>query len=198
MVMGSEPGINQISSGCLIRCNCGQEDSWVSGVDFAGFPEADSGSFWDQLTTFGPYKTTVCNVTVAPYGIWSIISSRKAPLPRARALLLLTRTRRHLGPYAAVFVLEVLMSFAPVMWAVWGALALIVAGVHFYKSRLERDEDDQIFLDDSFDHMKNANAAIVARVQKVEPIERVALWAAAAATIFVIGYYIVEFIHQFQ
>jgi len=90
------------------------------------------------------------------------------------------------------------MSFAPVMWAVWGALALIVAGVHFYKSRLERDEDDQIFLDDSFDHMKNANAAIVARVQKVEPIERVALWAAAAATIFVIGYYIVEFIHQFQ
>jgi hypothetical protein len=84
------------------------------------------------------------------------------------------------------------------MWTVWGALALIVAGVHFYKSRLERDEDDQIFLDDSFDHMRTANAAIVARVQKVEPIERAALWAAVAATLFVIGYYIVEFIHQFQ
>lgn len=90
------------------------------------------------------------------------------------------------------------MSFVPMMWVIWGILALIVAGVHFYKSRLERDEDDQIFLDDSFDHMKSANAAIVAKVQKVEPIERVALWAAVAATIFVIGYYIVEFIHQFQ
>lgn len=90
------------------------------------------------------------------------------------------------------------MTFVPAMWTVWGVLALIVAGLHFYKSRLERDEDDQIFLDDSFDQMKNAQAAIVERVHKVEPLERVALWAAGAATVFVIGYYIVEFINQFK
>ena len=90
------------------------------------------------------------------------------------------------------------MSFVPAMWTIWAVLAVVVAGLHFYKSRLERDEDDQIFLDDSFDHMKSAQAAIVARVQKVEPLEKIALWAAVAATLFVIGYYIVEFIHQFQ
>jgi hypothetical protein len=88
--------------------------------------------------------------------------------------------------------------FVPTMWTVWAVLAVIVAGLHFYKSALERDEDDQIFLDDSFDHMKNAQAAIVAKVHKIEPLERVALWLAAAATVFVIGYYIVDFVHQLQ
>ena len=90
------------------------------------------------------------------------------------------------------------MSFVPTMWIIWAALALIVAGVHFYKSRLERDEDDQIFLDDSFDHMKTANAAIVQKVHAIEPVERIALWLAVAASLFVIGYYIVEIIHQLQ
>jgi hypothetical protein len=90
------------------------------------------------------------------------------------------------------------MSFVPMMWTVWAVLAVAVAGLHFYKSRLERDEADQIFLDDCFDHMKNEQAAIVARVHKVEPLERVALWLAVAATLFVIGYYIIDFMNQFK
>lgn len=90
------------------------------------------------------------------------------------------------------------MSFVPGMWVVWALLVLAVIVLHLYKSRLERDEDDQLFLDDSFDHMKNEQAAIVARVHKVEPAERIAVWLAVAATVFVIVYYIIEFIHQFQ
>ncbi len=90
------------------------------------------------------------------------------------------------------------MSFVPVMWTVWAVFAAALAGLHFYKSSLERDEDDQIFLDDSFDHMKNAQAAIVARVHKVEPIERVALWLTVVATLFVVGYYVVDFLNQFK
>jgi hypothetical protein len=90
------------------------------------------------------------------------------------------------------------MSFVPGMWVVWALLVLAVIVLHLYKSRLERDEDDQIFLDDSFDHMKNEQAAIVARVHAIEPAERIAVWLAAAATLFVIVYYIIEFVHQFQ
>ncbi len=86
----------------------------------------------------------------------------------------------------------------PTMWIVWAVLAVIVAGLHFYKSGLERDEDDQLFLDDSFNHMKDAQAAIVAKVHRIEPVERAALWLAGAATLFVIGYYIVDFVHQLQ
>jgi hypothetical protein len=90
------------------------------------------------------------------------------------------------------------MSFVPMMWGVWAVLAVALAGLHFYKSRIERDEDDQIFLDDSFDHMKNEQAAIVARVHKIEPVERVVLWLAVAATLFVVGYYVMDFINQFK
>src|ERR1700743_3068517 len=91
-----------------------------------------------------------------------------------------------------------IMSFVPMMWTVWAVFAAVLCGLHLYKSRLERDEDDQIFLDDSFDHMKNAQAALVARVHKVEPLERVALWLAVAATLFVVGYYVVDFLNQFK
>lgn len=90
------------------------------------------------------------------------------------------------------------MSFVPTMWVIWGVLAAIVAGLHVYKSRLERDEDDQIFLDDSFDQMRNEQAAIVEKVHKIEPVQRIFLWLAVAATVFVIGYYIVVCVNQFK
>jgi hypothetical protein len=90
------------------------------------------------------------------------------------------------------------MSFVPGMWVVWALLVLVVIALHLYKSRLERDEDDQLFLDDSFDHMKNEQAAIVARVHKIEPAERIAMGLALAATLFVVVYYVIEFVHQFQ
>jgi hypothetical protein len=122
-----------------------------------------------------------------------MISSRKALYPRARA--------DHTDPPASVTFQTpevAIMSFVPMMWTVWAVFAVALAGLHFYKSRLERDEDDQIFLDDSFDHMKNAQAALVARVQKVEPIERVALWLSVVATLFVVGYYLMDFMAQFK
>lgn len=82
------------------------------------------------------------------------------------------------------------MAFVPVMWGVWGVLALITAALYLYRSTLERDEEDQIFLDDSFQHEKAAQAVIVEKVHKIEPILKVFMWLVAAATVFVIGYYI--------
>jgi hypothetical protein len=84
------------------------------------------------------------------------------------------------------------------MWAVWGALVLILAGVWIYRSRLERDEEDQIFIDDAFSHEKVAQAAILERVNKVQPIMRVMLILTGVATLFVIGYYIFDIINQFK
>jgi len=86
----------------------------------------------------------------------------------------------------------------PVMWAVWSALVLVLAALYLYRSRLERDEEDQIFLDDSFDHQRNAQAAIVARVNKIQPVLRVSMILASVATVFVIVYYIMDIINQFK
>ena len=90
------------------------------------------------------------------------------------------------------------MAIAPVMWAVWGVLVLISAGLYLYRSSLTRDEEDQIFLDDSFNHERVAQAAIVERVNKVQPLLRVCMWLVGAATLFVIAYYSWDIITQFK
>lgn len=90
------------------------------------------------------------------------------------------------------------MAIVPVMWAVWGVLVVIMAALFLYRSRLTKDEEDQIFLDDSFSHEKNAQAAIIAKVAKVQPLLRIAMWVVGIATLFVIGYYILDVINQFK
>ncbi len=90
------------------------------------------------------------------------------------------------------------MTLVPVMWTVWGALVLILASVWLYRSRLERDEEDQIFIDDAFSHERAAQATIVAKVNKVQPILRSMMIVTGVATLFVIGYYIYDIVNQFK
>ena len=78
----------------------------------------------------------------------------------------------------------------PVMWTVWGVLVLILAALYVYRSKLTQDEDDQLILDDSFDNVKNQQAEIVAKVNRLQPVLRIFLWLLAAATVFILGYYI--------
>ena len=82
------------------------------------------------------------------------------------------------------------MTFMPVMWTVWGVLFAAALGLHIYQGRLERDEEDQIFLDDSFDHEKSEQAAIIARVNKIDPFLKTAYWLVAAMTVVVLAYYV--------
>lgn len=90
------------------------------------------------------------------------------------------------------------MTFVPVMWSVWAAFVVILAAIWIYRSRLERDEEDQIFLDDSFSHEQAAQAAIVAKVAKVQPILRGAKIVTAVATAVVIVYYVFDIFNQFK
>lgn len=90
------------------------------------------------------------------------------------------------------------MRLVPFMWMIWSVLAAITAALYIYRSNLTKDEEDQIFLDDSFDHERAAQAAIVAKVNKIQPILRAALWLMLVATVFVIGYYVMEFVSQFK
>ncbi|HUA96993.1 MAG TPA: hypothetical protein VMA34_01545 [Terracidiphilus sp.] len=78
----------------------------------------------------------------------------------------------------------------PVLWIVWSSIVVLMIGLHVYRSSLEKDEEDQIFLDESFDHEKVQQAAIVARVNKVEPLVRVSHWLVAGMSLIVIAYYI--------
>jgi len=89
-------------------------------------------------------------------------------------------------------------GFVPIMWTVWGVLVVALLALKIYAGRLSRDEDDQIFLDDAFDHMKTEQAAIAAKVNKIQPLSKASMWLVVAATVFVIGYYAVDVMGQFK
>lgn len=82
------------------------------------------------------------------------------------------------------------MTMVPVMWSVWGALVVVMAALYIYRVTLTRDEEDQIFLDDSFEHEKIAQAAIVAKVNKVQPMLRASQWALVAVSAVILVYYV--------
>jgi len=86
----------------------------------------------------------------------------------------------------------------PVIWSVWGICVLFLAAMYLYRSRLTRDEEDQIFLDDSFSHERTQQATIAAKVAKVEPLVKTSLWLAGAATVLVIAYYVWDVFNQFK
>lgn len=82
------------------------------------------------------------------------------------------------------------MTFAPVMWIIWSLFVVLTAALYLYRSSLTRDEEDQIFLDDSFAHEKAAQATIISKVEKIEPLVRIARWVVVAMTVFVVAYYV--------
>lgn len=88
------------------------------------------------------------------------------------------------------------MTIVPVMWVVWGAIVILMVGLHVYRSSLEKDEEDQLFLDDSFEHERAANAAIVARATRVEPLVTVSHWLVAVISALVILYYVWDVLRQ--
>lgn len=91
-----------------------------------------------------------------------------------------------------------MQGFVPVMWSVWGAVVLALIALKVYSGRLSRDEDDQIILDDSFNHVRSEQAAIIEKVHKIEPIQRATMWVAVAMTLVVIGYYAFDMYNQFK
>ena len=90
------------------------------------------------------------------------------------------------------------MQFAPVMWVVWSALLLLFAIVHVIVGRLARDEDDEVILHDSLDRVRQEQAAITARLERVEPVKRALMWLLVAMTLVVIAYYALDVYRQLQ
>jgi heme exporter protein D len=91
-----------------------------------------------------------------------------------------------------------MQGFAPIMWSVWGAVVFALVALKVYSSRLSRDEDDHVILDDSFNHIRSEQAAIVEKVHKIEPIQKVIMWMAVAMTVVVLAYYAFDMFSQFK
>jgi hypothetical protein len=89
-------------------------------------------------------------------------------------------------------------GLAPVIWSVWGGILLLFILVKVYSGRVSRDEESQIFLGDSMQQERSAQAAIAAKANKVEPVKNAVLALFGVATLFVIGYYLFDIYRQFN
>lgn len=90
------------------------------------------------------------------------------------------------------------MPFHPWMFGVWGFLLIVFIAFKIYVARMSRNEDDQIVLQDSFDHVREEQAAIMTRLSKAKPVGNAILALLAAMTLYVVGYYALDMINQFK
>jgi hypothetical protein len=88
------------------------------------------------------------------------------------------------------------MTFVPVMWTVWAVFVAFTAALYIYRVSLTRNEEDQIFLDDSFEQEKAEQAVIINKVAKLEPLLNISRWVVVAMTVFVIIYYVRDVLLQ--
>jgi hypothetical protein len=91
-----------------------------------------------------------------------------------------------------------MMTFAPAMWTVWVVLLLSSLILKLYVSRLGRNEDNELVLLESSEHLPIEQADIHSKLYKVEPIQRAFLWVWGAATLFLLVYYIQNMVNQFR
>lgn len=80
-------------------------------------------------------------------------------------------------------------NIIPVMWIAWGIVALVTVFLYAYRSKLSRDEEGQIFLDEAFDREKAVQNEIVTKVNRIQPAVHVSLAITIVMTVVVIGYY---------
>ncbi|MGO8934533.1 MAG: hypothetical protein ACLPLZ_10925 [Terracidiphilus sp.] len=88
------------------------------------------------------------------------------------------------------------MTFVPIMWTVWSAFVVFMAAMYIYRSNLTKNEEDQIFLDDSFSHEQAEQAVIASKVARVEPMVRIARWLVVGMTVIVVAYYVRDIVIQ--
>ena len=84
------------------------------------------------------------------------------------------------------------MTPIQIMWACWGVLVLITFGIYLYRGRLSRDEDDEIFLGEGFEHERAAQAEIAAKVARIEPVLKIFKWLTVVVTVVFIGYWLYD------
>ncbi len=90
------------------------------------------------------------------------------------------------------------MGFVLTMWTIWGLVFLFFIAARVYSSRLSRDEDDQLILQDSSGILKAEQAVILGKINRFKPIQAASTWALGAGTLLVVAYYIHDMINQFK
>lgn len=82
------------------------------------------------------------------------------------------------------------MGTMPILWIVWGGVAVILLVLLGYRGTLTRYEEDQIFLDEAGNHHAQEQTEILAKVRKIDPFVRMAIAATVLMSIGILGMYV--------
>jgi hypothetical protein len=93
---------------------------------------------------------------------------------------------------------QIMTGMIQTMWVVWGVIGLLFLATKMYIGRLSKYEENQLILDDAFSQLKTEQDAIQASIHKFAPIQLASQWLFIAATLFVVGYYALDVINQFN
>ena len=79
-----------------------------------------------------------------------------------------------------------------------GCFSSVFIAFKVYVARMSRNEDDQLVLQDSSDHLRTEQEAIMAQLQKTRPVGFALLGLLGLTTVYVAGYYVMDMVRQFK
>ncbi|MBX6361213.1 hypothetical protein [Pseudacidobacterium ailaaui] len=90
------------------------------------------------------------------------------------------------------------MSIMLVLWIVWAVVTAFLLVLLAYRGTLTRYEEDQLFLDPAGSHEEQQQSEIVQKVNRLQPLVRLATGATCILSATIIGVYVWDAIKQFQ
>jgi hypothetical protein len=84
------------------------------------------------------------------------------------------------------------------MWMGWGLILVLFIIARLYASRISRNEENQLILDESSSQLKTEQDAIAGRLNRFKPVQMTTVWLLGAGTLFVVVYYIHDMINQLK
>ena len=88
------------------------------------------------------------------------------------------------------------MHALPILWIVWGGVAVVLMILLGYRGTLTRYEEDQIFLDEAGKHHEMEQSAIAHKLHKIEPFVRGAVGAACVLSACILAMYLWDAVKQ--
>jgi hypothetical protein len=92
------------------------------------------------------------------------------------------------------------MTMTPLMEVLliaWGGFTLVLIVLLIYRSTLNMQEDDQLFLDEAESHMQREQEELLGKMNRLQPFVRGFGAASGALTLFIIGLVVYDALKTF-
>ena len=90
------------------------------------------------------------------------------------------------------------MGALPILWIVWGGVAIVLLILLGYRGTLTRYEEDQIFLNETVTVQAQEQTDIQRKLHAIRPFLLVMVWTLGALTAVILGLFIRDMLVHLQ